>query len=157
MNSTCHSKFLQTYLYKHTDAQEHRHTDTQMHRLHRHRTDRYTWKIVNRYRHKYRYPSIKQTRTNTKTIGTSAHCFHPTMCNHIQLSFNTWCRGQTEACTARKGKDETEGGPCLLVSRRLLYSRNRKKCSFEINVHSDVKQVVKWQVFRHVTEYNTNK
>ena len=26
----------------------------------------------------------------------------------------------------------------------------------EIDVHSDVKQAVKWQVVRHVTEYNTN-
>jgi len=27
----------------------------------------------------------------------------------------------------------------------------------EMDVHSDVKQAVKWQVFRNVTEYNTNK
>jgi len=27
----------------------------------------------------------------------------------------------------------------------------------EIEVHGDVKQAVKWQAFRHVTEHNTNK
>jgi len=30
-------------------------------------------------------------------------------------------------------------------------------CEIELDVHSDVKQIVKWQVFRHVTEYNTNR
>ena len=31
------------------------------------------------------------------------------------------------------------------------------KVETEIDVHSDVKQAVKWHVLRHVTEYNTNK
>jgi len=31
------------------------------------------------------------------------------------------------------------------------------KTETEIDLHSDAKQVVKWQVFRHGTEYNTNK
>jgi len=39
-------------------------------------------------------------------------------------------------------------------------NRNDVMCSFkketEIDVHIDVKQAVKWQVLRHVTEYNTN-
>jgi len=30
------------------------------------------------------------------------------------------------------------------------------KVETETDVHSDVKQAVKWQVLRHVTEYNTN-
>jgi len=43
------------------------------------------------------------------------------------------------------------------------YKQNRDDvtCSIntktEIDVHSDVKQAVKWLVFRHVTECNTNK
>ena len=43
------------------------------------------------------------------------------------------------------------------------YKQNRDDatCSInietEIGVHSGVKQAVKWQIFRHVTEYNTNK
>ena len=31
------------------------------------------------------------------------------------------------------------------------------KVEIGIHVHSDVKQAVKWQVFRYLTEYNTNK
>jgi len=30
------------------------------------------------------------------------------------------------------------------------------KVETETDDHSDVKQAVKWQVFRHMTEYNTN-
>jgi len=43
------------------------------------------------------------------------------------------------------------------------YKQNRDNVTCNIHVeterdvHTDVKQAVKWQVFRHVTEYNTNK
>ena len=35
--------------------------------------------------------------------------------------------------------------------------RDDDKIETEINVHSEIKQAVKWQVCRHVIEYNTNK
>ena len=43
------------------------------------------------------------------------------------------------------------------------YKQNRDDVTYnfeietEIDVHSDINQAVRWQVFRHVTEYNTNK
>jgi len=43
------------------------------------------------------------------------------------------------------------------------YKQSRKdvmcnmKVEIEIDVHSVIEQAVKWQVFRRMTEYNTNK
>jgi len=49
------------------------------------------------------------------------------------------------------------------VTNIYKYKQNRDDIMYnievenELDVHSDVKQAAKWQVFRHVTEYNTDK
>jgi len=43
------------------------------------------------------------------------------------------------------------------ISKPVTMSCEVSTYKTEIDVHSDVKQAAKWQVFRHVTECNTNK